>query len=83
MKTRGADEVRGRAVRAGWLRYAPQAPALAASSVRLRRNVTKPHAEHLSRSGRPLRDDSEPVANTIRFSMAVLNWRPVRRSALR
>ena len=62
--------MRGRAVRAGWLRYAPQAPALAASSVRLRRNVTKPHAERQSRSGRPLRDDSEPVALTIRSPLS-------------
>ena len=43
-------------------------------------NLTKPHAERLARSGRPLRDDSELVANTIRFSMSFLHWQPVRRS---
>lgn len=48
------------------LRYASASPPPHHQSG-LAGNVTKPHAERQARSGRPLRDDSELVANTIRF----------------
>ncbi|MEI8285237.1 MAG: hypothetical protein WCG52_09630 [bacterium] len=47
-------------------------------------SLTKPYAERQSRSGRPLRNDSEPVALTIHSSMSypALATRPALRSPI-
>ena len=84
LQSRKADEVRHRAAEAVWLRYAPQRPPPLNHPSGFAANVTKPHAEHQSRSGRPLRDDSEPVALTIRSSMSyhALATRPALRSPI-